>query len=418
VNTIPTPALFALLGVLVVLSAFFSSAETALMTLNRYRLRHLAEVGNRSARLAERLLAKPDRLIGVILLGNNFVNILASSIATIIALRLGGEAAIAIAAGMLTLVILIFAEVAPKTMAALHPERLAFPFAWPLAGLLRISYPLVWLVNLGANTLLRLFGVNPALAREDNLSRDELRTVVREAGALIPDRHQRMLLNLLDLESAKVEDIMVPRSDIVGIDVAEPLDTVLRQLSQAQHTRLPVYRESIDDIVGILHLRNVIADLERGRLDKDSLLTRTRECDFIPEGTSLNTQLLNFQGNRRRIGIVVDEYGDVIGLVTLEDILEEVVGEFTTDPLETSRRLRRLDEGRLLAQGNASVRELRRVLDWTLPTDGPRTLNGLILEHLQAIPETGISMRIHGMAVTIVQVRDNRVLTAELQPGV
>ena len=417
-SAIPTSVLFMLLGLLVVLSAFFSSAETALMTLNRYRLRHLAESGNRSARLADRLLSRPDRLIGVILLGNNFVNILASSLATIIALRLGGEAAIAIAAGTLTLVILIFAEVAPKTMAALHPERLAFPFAWPLAGLLRVTYPLVWLVNLGANTLLRLFGINPNIGRDDNLSRDELRTVVREAGALIPNRHQRMLLNLLDLEHARVDDIMVPRSDIVGIDIEAPIDAVLRQLAQAQHTRLPVYRHGIDEIVGILHLRNVIGDLERGRLDKDSLLARTRDCYFVPEGTGLNTQLLNFQHNRRRIGIVVDEYGDVIGLITLEDILEEVVGEFTTDPAENSRKLHRLDDGRMLAQGNASVRELRRVLDWNLPEEGPRTLNGLILEQLQTIPEPGISMRIHGMAVTIVQVRDNRVVTAELQPGV
>ena len=415
-NEIPTGALFAILGLLIVLSGFFSSSETALISLNRYRLRHLAKAGHRSARLAARLLERPDRLIGVILLGNNFVNIVASSLATLIALRLGGEAAIAVATGLLTLVILIFAEVAPKTMAALYPERVAFPFSWPLAVLLKLLYPLVWVINLVANALLRAVRVNPEGGDGDSLSREELRTVVNEAGAMIPRRHQKMLTNILDLEKATVEDIMVPRNEIAGIDLQDSWEEIITQISNAQHSRLPVFDSSIDDVRGMLHLRKVITDLIRGRLDREKLLERMTPNYFVPEGTRLHTQLVNFQHNQRRIGIVVDEYGDVMGLVTLEDILEEIVGEFTTDPASLSRHLRRQDNGSYLAQGNVSVRELNRVLDWQLPTDGPKTLNGLILEHLQAIPQPGTSMKIHEFPVTIVQTQENRVKTAEIMP--
>lgn len=414
-SNLPIGAMFGLLGLLIVLSAFFSSSETALMTLNRYRLKHLAKAGHRSARLAAQLLERPDRLIGVILLGNNFVNILAASLATLIALRLYGEGAIGAASLLLTLVILIFAEVAPKTMAALHPERLAFPFSWPLLVLLRVFYPVVYVTNGIANTLLRLFRVYPEDANNSSLSREELRTVVNEAGALIPRRHQRMLINILDLEKATVEDIMVPRNEIVGIDLDENWDDIVNQLSKSQHTRLPVYRGSIDDVEGLLHLRSIVPSLVRGDLDRERLLAATRETYFIPEGTPLQTQLLNFQRKQRRIGMVVDEYGDIMGLVTLEDILEEIVGEFTSDPAAGSRHLRPQEDGSFLAQGSISVRELNRLLDWNLPTDGPKTLNGLIMEHLQAIPEPGISLIIHGFPVTIVQTRDNKVRTAQIQ---
>ncbi|MCC5860096.1 MAG: HlyC/CorC family transporter [Ectothiorhodospiraceae bacterium] len=415
-NETPIGVLFGILAALIVLSGFFSSSETALMTLNRYRLRHLARAGHRSARLAQRLLERPDRLIGVILLGNNFVNILAASLATVIALRLYGEGAIGAASLLLTLVILIFAEVAPKTFAALHPERLAFPFSWPLAILLRVFYPLVWLTNGIANLLLRLFRVDLEARGAESLSREELRTVVNEAGAMIPRRHQKMLLNILDLEKATVEDIMVPRNDIVGVDLDDPWDDIVAVLANSQHTRLPVYRGSIDEVEGVLHMRRVIQDLIRGRLSREQLEVRMKEPYFIPEGTRLHTQLVNFQRTRRRIGMVVDEYGDIMGLVTLEDILEEIVGEFTTDPLANSRHLRLQEDGTYLAQGSTTVRELNRVLDWRLPTDGPKTLNGLILEHLQAIPEPGTSIKIHGYPVTIVQTHDNKVKTAEIQP--
>lgn len=415
-SDLPLSILFTILALLIVLSGFFSSSETALMTLNRYRLRHLAKAGHRSARLAADLLKRPDRLIGVILLGNNFVNILAASLATLIALRLYGEGAIGAASLLLTLVILIFAEVAPKTLAALHPERLAFPFSWPLAVLLKVFYPLVWLVNGIANGLLRLIRVKTDGSGTDTLSREELRTVVNEAGAMIPRRHQKMLVNILDLEKATVEDIMVPRNEIMGIDITDDWEDIVTQLSSSQHTRLPVFRESVDDVVGVLHLRKVISDLVKGQLDREALLARVKEPYFIPEGTPLQTQLVNFQRNRRRIGMVVDEYGDIMGLVTLEDILEEIVGEFTTDPAAGSRHLRPQPNGAYLAQGNISIRELNRVLGWGLPTDGPKTLNGLIMEHLQAIPEPGISLLIHEFPVTIVQTHENRVKTAEIMP--
>ena len=415
-SELPLGIMFGILALLIILSAFFSSSETALMSLNRYRLRHLARGGWRSARLATRLLERPDRILGVILLGNNFVNILAASLATVIALQLYGEGAIGVASLVLTLVILIFAEVAPKTLAALHPERIAFPASWPLAVLLRVLYPLVWMINAVANGLLRLLRVDPRVSENENLSREELRSVVNEAGTLIPRRHQKMLLNILDLEKATVEDIMVPRNEIVGIDLTDDWDEIVAQLANTQHTRLPVFQDSIDDVQGILHLRRIIPDLTERRLTRDHLLAQVEPTYFIPEGTRLHTQLVNFQRQRRRVGMVVDEYGDIMGLVALEDILEEIVGEFTTDPAAHSRYLRPLDSGAYLAQGSISVRELNRALDWDLPTDGPKTLNGLILEQLEAIPEPGTSLLIHGFPVTIVQTQDNKVKTAEIQP--
>jgi Mg2+/Co2+ transporter CorB len=416
VNDIPLSALFISLGACLVLSACFSGSETALMTVNRYRLRHLARSGHRGARMADSLLKRPDRLIGLILLGNNFVNIAASSITTLIALRLGGEGAIAIATGLLTLTILIFSEVAPKTLAALHPERVAFPASFPLALLLRVLYPLVWAVNGVANGLLRLFGTNLEDTGTGSLSREELRTVVNEAGAMIPRRHQRMLVNILDLEKATVEDIMVPRNEIVGIDLNDDWDEILEQIASTEYTRMPVYRDSVDETIGVLHVRRVLTSVMRGELTREELVRDMREPYFVPEATPLNVQLLNFQTRRRRIGLVVDEYGDIMGLVTLEDILEEIVGEFTTDPASVMRDVRIEEDGSYLVEGSASVRELNRLLQWNMPTDGPKTLNGLILEHMESIPEPGTSLLLDDFPVTIVQTQDNRVKMARIQP--
>ncbi len=415
-SDVPLGLLFGLLALLIVLSAFFSGSETGLMTLNRYRLRHLARAGHPGARRAARLLERPDRLIGVILLGNNFVNILASSVATVIALRLLGEAGVAVAAGLLTLVILIFAEVAPKTLAALYPERLAFPAAFVLEPLLRLLYPLVWATNGIANALLRLLRVDVEAAGEQPLTREELRTVLIEAGGMIPRRHQAMLLSILDLERLSVEDIMVPRGEIVGLDIDEPWEQVVERLTQAEHTRLPVYHGSIERIVGFLHVRNVVRLLAAGELDRERLLAAVREPYFVPEGTPLMTQLLNFQRERRRIALVVDEYGEILGLVTLEDILEEVVGEFTTDPSVRGRGIRREPDGSFLVAGGVPVRDINRALGIELPTDGPRTLNGLILEHMETIPEPGTSMLIAGYPVEIVQTAENSVKLARIQP--
>jgi len=419
-NDIPTGALFAVLAVLILLSAFFSGSETALMTLNRYRLRHLAEEGHAAARLAERLLRRPDRLIGLILLGNNFVNILASSLATVIALRLGGEGAIAIAAGLLTLVILVFAEVAPKTLAALHPERLAFPAAWVYTPLLHRWSPIAWLarlVNAIANGLLKALRLYPQGAEVDALSQEELRTVVAEAGAMIPKKHKKMLLNILDLEKATVEDIMIPRNEIDGIDISAPLDEVLQDIRQTPYTRILVFDGSIDNVLGFLHARRLLQAALHNELDRERLRTLIREPYYIPAGTPLNRQLLQFQRQRRHLALVVDEYGDVQGLVTLGDLLEEIVGEFTTDPSDSIADVRAQEDGSYLVDGSANVRELVRTMQWELPTGGPKTLNGLIMEHLESIPETGISLLISGYPVEILQAQGNAVKTARIRPA-
>ncbi len=415
-NDLPLGALFGALIFLLLLSAFFSGSETALMTLNRYRLRHLASAGHPGAKLAERLLKNPDRLIGLILLGNNFVNILASSLATVIALRLGGEGAIAIAAGLLTLVVLIFSEVAPKTMAALYPEKLAFPAAWIYTPLLRVLFPMVWLVNLIANNVLRVLGIYPEDAEGNALSHEELRTVVNEAGAMIPKRHQKMLLNILDLEKVTVDDIMVPRSELDGIDLDNPLDLILEQLEQTPYTRVLVYRGSIDQVVGFLHSRRAMQALLDNELTQEALEGLIREPYYIPKGTPLNRQLLNFQRNRRRTALVVDEYGDVLGLVTMADLLEEIVGEFATDPSDAIADVQPQDDGSFLVDGAANLRELVKTMHWQLPTDGPKTLNGLIVEHLESLPENGTSLLIAGYPVEVVQTQDNAVKTARIRP--
>ena len=386
------------------------------MTLNRYRLRHLAAAGHPGARLAERLLRKPDRLIGLILLGNNFVNILASSLATIIALRLGGEGAIPIAAGLLTLVVLIFSEVAPKTLAALHPERLAFPASWIYTPLLRVLFPLVWLVNLIANAVLRVLGIYPDDAEGNALSREELRTVVNEAGAMIPKRHQKMLLNILDLEKVTVDDIMVPRSELDGVDLDNPIDVILEQLEKTPYTRVLAYRGSIDQVAGFVHSRRVMQAQLDNELTRESLEGLIREPYFIPKGTPLNRQLINFQQNRRRTALVVDEYGDVQGLVTMADLLEEIVGEFATDPADGIADVMPQEDGSFLVDGSANLRDLVKTMHWELPTDGPKTLNGLIVEYLESIPEPGTSLMVAGYPIEVVQIQDNAVRTARIRP--
>ena len=410
-DDIPLGALFGALVVLIILSAFFSGSETGLMTLNRYRLRHLARTRHAGARRAQKLLERPDRLIGLILLGNNFVNILASSLTTVIALRLGGETGIAIGAGLLTLVILIFAEVTPKTLAALHPERVAFPAAFVYGPLLWILYPLVWMVNTIANALLKFIGVRQDNSSPDALSQEELRTVVLEAGAMIPKRHQDMLLNIIDLEKVTVEDIMVPRKEVTGIDLQDNWDTIVRQITISQYTRLPVFRDNIDNVIGFVHIRKLLPLLMNNKLDQETLEGLVKEPLFIPENTPLNRQLLNFQRERRRIGLVVDEYGDIQGLATLEDILEEVVGEFTTDPSASMRDYTAEEDGSFLVNGSASVRELNRSLHMDLPLDGPKTLNGMVLEYLEDIPRPGTSLLLSGYPVEIMQTRGNLIKT-------
>jgi len=416
-SNISTSLLFTILALLIMMSAFFSGSETALMTLNRYRLKHLAKTGHPGASKAARLLQRPDRLIGLILLGNNLVNILASSIATIIALRLGGEAAIAIAAGLLTLVILIFAEVTPKTLAALHPERLAFPAAFLYLPLLKLTYPLVWMVNFFANGLLRGLGVSPEGSEGQALSKEELRTVVAEAGALIPQKHQKMLINILDLEKIRVEEIMIPRNEIDGIDLKDGETEINLQLQNSPYTLMPVFDGGIDHIVGMLHLRNVLRALAQGDLSRQQIRGLCDPPYFIPEGTSLNTQMIHFQRNRRRVGMVIDEYGDLLGLLTLSYLLEEIVGEFTTDPSDSVADVQPQDDGTFLIAGNANVKDLVHSLQWELPKDGPRTINGLITEYMETIPEPGTSLLLEGYHVEILQTNEHAVKLVRFFPG-
>ena len=415
-NEASLSTLFLLLAGLIVLSGFFSSSETGMMSLNRYRLKHLAKTGHKGAKRANKLLARTDQLIGVILIGNNFVNILASAIATVIAIRIWGDAGIAIATISLTIIILIFAEVTPKTLAALFPEKIAFPASVILGPLLRILYPAVWLVNLFTSLFLKLLGVSAKDANQDHLSREELRTLVNEAGALIPSKHKDMLVSILDLEKVTVNDIMVPRNEVVGIDLDDDLDDILRQLRTSQHTRVPVYKSDINNIQGMFHLRNASKLLMQDDINKAMIMQLTREPYFIPESTPLHTQLINFQKAKRRIGIVVDEYGDVMGIATLEDILEEIVGEFTTDFSATSQDIIPQDDGTFIIDGSAQLRSINKTLGWKLPTDGPKTLNGLITEALEAIPENNVCLRLHDIRVEVLQIKDNVVKAAIVHP--
>ncbi|KPK61241.1 MAG: hypothetical protein AMJ59_02030 [Gammaproteobacteria bacterium SG8_31] len=408
--------LFGVLAILILLSAFFSSTETALMSINRYRLRHRAKEGHKGAQLAEALLRRPDRVIGLILLGNNFANILASSLVTVIALRIGGEGAVAAGAGILTLVILIFAEVAPKTLAALRPEVLAYPAAFVYVPLLKITYPIVWAVNLMANGLLKLLRVAPQGVPGQALSREELRTVVAEAGALIPGRHREMLVSILDLGKVTVDDIMVPRNEIAGIDLEDDWDHILEQLEDSQHTRLVVYRGELDQTVGILHLRSILKDLADRDLSPAKLETRVRDAYFVPEGTPLQRQLVNFQRVKRRVALVVDEYGDIQGLVTMDDILEEIVGEFTTDPSDVYREVQPEADGSFVVQGSANVRELNRTMRWQLPVEGPKTLNGLILERMETIPDAGVKLMVDGYTMEVMQATGNAIRSVRVVP--
>ncbi|MGH1460705.1 MAG: HlyC/CorC family transporter [Neptuniibacter sp.] len=406
-----------LLGVLcflILCSAFFSSSETGMMSLNRYRLKHLVKKKHRGARKASKLLERPDRLIGVILIGNNFVNILASAIATVICVRLWGDTGIVIATFGLTVIILIFAEVSPKTMAALHPEKIAFPASYLLAPLLKLIYPLVWVINGITNTFLRLFGVNVTGDNSHHLSTEELRTLVNEAGALLPQNNQDMLLGVLELSEVTVSDIMIPRNEVVGIDLDEDIDAIIQHLSQTEYTRLPVFQGELNKVVGILHMRNLAQVFHQGSVTKASILQVIKEPYFIPESTPLQTQILHFQSQNRRIGLVVDEYGDVQGIVTLEDILEEIVGELSSGHSEEDQDIFLQDDGSYFVDGSAYIRDVNKSLEWELPTDGPKTVNGLITEMLESIPDSNVCLQVEDYRIETLQISDNVIKTARI----
>jgi len=392
-----------------------------MMSLNRYRLKHLVKNNHTGAKRVEKLLDRPDRLIGLILIGNNLVNILASSIATIIGMRLFAEneaLGLAVSTGLLTIVILIFAEVTPKTLAALHPEKVAFPSSLLLRPMLTLFYPLVWLVNIISNGLLSLLRVNVNHNDNGALSSEELRTVVHEAGAMIPQRHQDMLISILDLEKVTVDDIMVPRNEIIAIDINDDWETLLRQLRNISHTRVLLYRDTIDDAVGFVHTRDALRLLLKEQFDKTTLLRAVKELYFIPEATPLNVQLLKFQRKKERIGLIVDEYGDIQGLVTLEDILEEIVGDFTTTMAPSaSEEIEAQPDGSYIIDGTANVRDINKEMNWHFPTNGPKTLNGLILEYLEEIPESNISLKIAGHPLEVLEIENNVIQRVRVQPA-
>jgi len=413
-DDIPSGVLYGLLILLLICSAFFSGTETALMTLNRYRLRHRAKSGHRGAKLTEKLLQRPDRLIGLILLCNNLVNVLAVQLVTIIALRLGSPFWFAASGFIFTIVLLIFSEVTPKTLAALHPQRVALPASYIYYPLSRLLSPFVWLINLIANGLLRLFGLHVNDADHDHLTVEELRTLVTESGALLPRRRHQMLVGILELQDITVDDIMVPHNEIVGIDLNDDWNQVLDTIRDSPYTRLPVFRDSIDDVIGILHMKRLVQSTGLEKLNQNLLLNLVEDPYFVPEGTPLNKQLVQFQRARQRTAFIVDEYGDIRGIVTLEDILEEIVGEFTSEPVPTHADVRQDDKSGYIVQGSANIRTLNRMMNWHLPTTGPKTLNGLILETLEAIPEKGTGLMLNDYPVEILETSDSVVQSARI----
>ncbi|EQC4541443.1 HlyC/CorC family transporter [Cronobacter sakazakii] len=415
---ISTTTLIVTLIVMVVVSAYFSGSETGMMTLNRYRLRHLSKQGNRAAKRVERLLRKPDRLISLVLIGNNLVNILASSLATIVGMRLYGDAGVAIATGVLTFVVLVFAEVLPKTVAALYPEKVAFPSSFLLGPLQIIMMPLVWLLNMITRVLMRMVGIKADNVVSAALSKDELRTIVHESRSQISRRNQDMLLSVLDLEKVSVSDIMVPRNDIVGIDINDDWKSIVRQLTHSPHGRIVLYRESLDDAIGMLRIREAWRQMnEKKEFTKEVMLRAADEIYYVPEGTPLSVQLVKFQRNKKKVGLVVNEYGDIQGLVTVEDILEEIVGDFTTSMSPTlAEEVTPRNDGSVIIEGSANVRELNKAFNWRLPEEEARTVNGMILEALEEIPSAGIRLRLHQYDIDILDVQENMIKQVRITP--
>lgn len=404
---------------LLLVSAFFSISETSMMALNRYRLKHLIKTGSRGARLASDLLAQTDKLLGVVLIGNNLVNAAVAALATLITFRVFGQSELALSLATLavTFLLVVFSEITPKVIGASYPERIAFPAAFVLRPLLQVLYPVVWFVNLFVRGLLTLLRLTPAAAAAESsaLSLEELRTLVLEGGHFLPAKHQKILLNLFDLQSITVDDLMTPRNQIEVVDIDAGAAELERQLKTSNHTRMPVYRESLDNIIGLLHVRKVL-NLGADEVRAQSLMQIMRPPYFVPQGTPLLAQLQNFQEEEERLGLVVDEYGELMGLITLEDILEEIIGEFTTQSPLQSGGINRQTDGSVLVEGVITLRQLNRKLGVHFPLEGPKTLNGLILEHLEDIPEPGTTVKIAGHPIEIVQTQDRAVRSARIYP--
>lgn len=413
-ETMSTQMLFIILGILILISAFFSCSETAMMAINRYRLKHAAKTST-MARAVVQLLSRPDRLLTIVLIGNTFANIAAASIGTIIGVRMNGEFGGIMATILLTIIVVLFAEISPKIVASKKPEPIAYFAALPLQWMIKIFFPIVWFANALSNGLLYLMGIKHHKKMLDILTLDELRTVVTESESLIPTRHQSMLTSILDLERITVNDIMIPRAEVVGINFNNSETEILQKISKIQHTLIPIYKDDLDDIYGILHMRNLASCFSEQKFSKEQLLTLADKPYFVPEGTPLHTQLFNFQHNRNRMGLVVDEYGDILGLVTLADILEEIVGEFTTDITSTNRIIPQPD-GSYLVDGGTSIRMLNQSMHWNLPTSHAKTISGAIIQYLEMIPTPKTCIELNGYTIEVIAVQDNMVKTCKIGP--
>ena len=412
-SDVPTLYLFLSIIVLICLSAYFSGTETAMMALNRYRLRHMVKRKHTGARKADRMLKRPDRLLGVILVGNNLVNFTAATLATIIGYNLLGDTGVLLAPWVLTLTFLIFAEVAPKTLAAERPEAWALKAVYALEPLAKVLHPAVLLINSFSNALVKPF-LPERSDSDDQLTKDELITVVNEGAHAVGER-KLMMTRLLDLETVTVNDIMVPRTEIVSINIDDDMADILTSAAASQHTLLPIYKDNFNNMLGVLHLRRLARLLQAEEFTKADLLQLARDPYFVPEATPLHTQLLNFQKEKQRFAIVVDEYGDIQGIVTLEDILEEIVGEFTSDFAANIEDISAEPDGSFLIDGMAVLRDINRALRWNLPTNGPKTLNGFVLEHLETIPEFNLCIQIDEYQIETLQIKDNIIKSLRIR---
>ena len=394
--------------ILLFLSAFFSSSETGMMALNRFRLKHLIKQKDKSAIRANKLLQRPDRLLGIILIGNNFVNILAAALTTILCLRLFGDSGVFIGSIILTMIVLIFAEVTPKTFAANYAEKVALPASIILKFLQKILYPLVWIVNFFSNSILKLFGVEEKQS-DDDLSPDELKSILENSGDLIPSRYQEMLLSILELDKISIDEVMIPKNEVIGIDLSKDFNEIKSFLESSKKEFFPIFDQNLDDIKGIIDLYGINSFLSSNKHDKDSMLDNSEEVYFALENTSLNIQLNNFQKDKKKVAIVLDEYGSVKGIIDIKDILEEIVGELADPHDEAKVDIKKQKDGSYLIDASISVREINKRLGWNLPLSGPKTLNGLILENTETIPEANISLEIENYLIETVLIKDNMI---------
>ena len=413
-DNISTEILIIVLVILFLLSAFFSGSETALMSINKYKMRHQAKLNNKGAKAAKKLLENPDKVIGVILLGNNLTNILITQIATLISLRIYGDIGLAIATGLLTIFILIFAELTPKTIGEMHSEKIAYSSSLLFKPMLIILYPLVFLINFIANSIIKIMGLKDN-ASKSPLTSDELKTVLSESSIKFPKPHLKMLESIIDLEKATVEDIMIPRSDIYGIDIGEDIATVVNNFKSTPYTRIPVYEDNIENLLGLIHIKNIAPMLASNSIDETEIKKLIKKPYYIVSGTSLYRQLLNFQKEKRRIGFIVDEYGDIQGLVTLEDILEEIVGDFTSDPADSEEIIPTDNENIFIIDGGAHIREINQILSINLNAKSAKTINGFILEHIENLPRINDIINIQGHTFKIIENLDNAVKTVHLE---